>query len=50
MLSKILSQAAKQTTQAQKMLRVSQRGFSGFQTEMEKFDFTDTYAPGALGL
>lgn len=32
------------------MLKLANRCFSGFQTEMEKFDFTDKYDFKALGL
>jgi hypothetical protein len=50
MLSKILKQAAKHNQTAKNVVRVSQRGFAGFQTEMEKFDFTDIVNVKELGL
>jgi 2-oxoisovalerate dehydrogenase E1 component beta subunit len=49
MLNKVFKQAVKQT-QVKNLFKGSQRAFSGFQTEMEKFDFTDTYDFKAMGL
>ena len=34
----------------QNILKISQRGFSGFQTQMEKFDFSDKLDTNELGL
>lgn len=50
MLNKIATQTIRQRSQISKMLGVTNRKFSGFQTEMEKFDFTDHYDFKAFGL
>lgn len=50
MLGKAFRQAIKSRQQAQNLIRAAQRNFSGFQTEMEKFDFTDHYDFKAMGL
>ena len=50
MLNKIATQSIRQKSQISRMLGVTLRNFSGFQTEMEKFDFTDHYDFKALGL
>jgi len=49
MLSKAITSASK-ATRLTTLARQSQKGFSMFQTDMEKFDFTDKYDFKAMGL
>ena len=47
MLKQVLQVANRNRHQT---LKLGQRGFSSFQTEMENFDFTDNYDFKAMGL
>jgi len=49
MLNKVVKEAVRSKASMQ-FLKICSRSFSGFQTEMEKFDFTDHYDFKKMGL
>ena len=50
MLNKIVRQTITKSRVFNQIIKIGQRPFSGFQTEMEKFDFTDNYDWTAMGI